>query len=176
MFPCPACGWQLYASMYQACSHPEFRSSVGPRGNKKARLTHRPDRHKSVSRSPWAAACCPQLAHPIGAATDEVSVGSDFIRGNRKHIAQLENRLTCRPARYGCPLRVWSSLGSRPLFTARGVPGTGTPRAMGSACGLFASAHQIGLDEFVRSPSITLCTSEVWWPVRWSLTRLSWSV
>lgn len=49
MFPCPACGWQLYASMCQACSHPEFLSSVEPRRNKKARLTHGPIATKALA-------------------------------------------------------------------------------------------------------------------------------
>ncbi len=99
MFPCPACGWQLYASMYQACSHPEFLSSVGPRRNKKARLTHGPIATKALAASHWLRLASTGCASDW-AATDEISVGNDFIRGNRKH-RELENRLTCRPARCG---------------------------------------------------------------------------
>ena len=163
---------QLYAPIYPACSHPEFLSSVGPRRNKKARLTHGPIATKALAAAHWLRLASTGCASDW-AATDEFSVGSDYIRENRKH-RELENRhskvydwvrfssLSTSCPQFGLPdlFRFRSDLlsgpvpvfgiGTRPLLIARGVPGTGTPRAMDSACGLFASAHQIGLDELVQ--------------------------
>ena len=90
---------QLYAPIYPACSHPEFLSSAGPRRNKKARLTHGPIATKALAASHWLRLASTGCASDW-AATDEISVGNDFIWGNRKH-RELENRLTCRPARCG---------------------------------------------------------------------------